>query len=138
MTIGSVMQYLLLTGLCGFLTSEPGFAGATGSSPPAITEQVLYKFCPQVGCTDGTNPAGGLVMDASGNLYGTTNSGGSHGGGGTVFKLAPSGKGWTETVLYSFCAQINCPDGLFPQGRLILDESGNLYGTANAGGGGRD
>jgi uncharacterized repeat protein (TIGR03803 family) len=134
MTIGSVMQYLLLTGLFVFVTSEPGFAGATGSSPPAITEQVLYKFCPQVGCTDGTNPAGDLIMDASGNLYGTAENGGTHGFGGTVFKLTPSGTGWTEAVLYSFCAQTNCIDGYNPSVGLIMDGSGNLYGTTNAGG----
>jgi uncharacterized repeat protein (TIGR03803 family) len=133
MTIGSVVQYLLLTGLLVLVTSEPGVAGATGSPPPAIAEQVLYKFCPQVGCTDGTNPNAGLIMDGSGNLYGTAENGGSH-SGGTVFKLAPSGTGWAETVLYSFCAQTSCPDGYFPQGSLILDGSGNLYGTASAGG----
>jgi uncharacterized repeat protein (TIGR03803 family) len=133
MKIGSIPRHLLLAGLFALAMSEPAFAGASGSPPPAITEQVLYKFCPQVGCTDGTNPAAGLIMDASGNLYGTTSNGGSH-AGGTVFKLAPSGTGWSETVLYNFCSQTNCPDGYAPQGSLILDGSGYLYGIASAGG----
>src|SRR5260370_42094863 len=68
-------------------------------------------------------------MDGSGNLYGTTEFGGSH-HEGTVFKLAPSGSGWTETTLYSFCAQGGspCTDGAVPLRALIMDGAGNLYG----------
>jgi uncharacterized repeat protein (TIGR03803 family) len=66
-------------------------------------------------------------MDGEGNLYGTTGYGGSY-GNGTVFKLTPASTGWTETVLYSFCSQTNCADGLEPN-RLTMDAAGNLYGT---------
>jgi uncharacterized repeat protein (TIGR03803 family) len=132
MKIDSIKQHLLLAGLFVFAVSEPPLAGASGSPPPAITEQALYKFCPQIDCTDGTNPAADLIMDVSGNLYGTTPNGGSH-NGGTVFKLSPSGTGWAETVLYNFCSQTNCTDGYYPEVGLIMDGAGNLYGTTDGG-----
>jgi uncharacterized repeat protein (TIGR03803 family) len=97
------------------------------------TETVLYAFA---GGKDGADP-NDLVMDASGNLYGTTNIGGGTGcngeGCGTVFKISPKGK---ESVLYRFCAAQNCTDGAFPVAGLILDQSGNLYGTTAQGGSG--
>jgi uncharacterized repeat protein (TIGR03803 family) len=96
-------------------------------------ETVLYSFCAQSNCTDGTFPQAGLIMDAAGNLYGTTESGGSN-SGGTVFRLAPSGTGWTEAVLYSFCSQSSCSDGARPEAGLIMDAAGNLYGTTFYGG----
>jgi len=77
--------------------------------------------------TDGANPRGGLSMDKSGNLYGTTFGGGAP-GGGTVFELAKGSS--TITTLASF----NGTDGANPGARLIMDSSGNLYGTADAGG----
>ena len=70
----------------------------------------------------------GLVTDKAGNLYGTTSFGGSH-NFGTVFVLTPSG---AETVLYNFGDQVN--DGIYPFGGVILDKSGNLYGTTTVGG----
>jgi len=111
-------------------------------------QQVLYSFCSQPDCTDGGNPVGGLIMDAAGNFYGTTENGGtsnsavchaeySTSGCGTVFQLSPdpSGTGWTETVLYSFCLQPGCADGAYPSSGLIADAAGNLYGTTRYGGG---
>ena len=89
-------------------------------------ETVLHRFCSVGNCTDGAEPWRGLVMDASGALYGTTSSGGSV-NGGVVFKLV-SGK---ETVLHSFTGS---PDGAFPEAGLIIDANGNLYGTAIGGG----
>ena len=107
----------------------------------SYSENVLYSFCSQSGCTDGWYPSSGLIEDTSGNLYGTTSQGGIYdlyGDGGTVFELTPSGAGYTETVLYSFCAQstgsIACADGSPPQGGVIEDASGNFYGTTNGGG----
>jgi len=87
------------------------------------TEHVLYNF---QGPDDGAFPVSGLIIDSSGNLYGTTPTGGS-GSGGTVFELSPSGDTWTFKVLYSFSA----PPGQFygPQATLSMDEAGNLYGT---------
>src|SRR5260370_22097110 len=67
----------------------------------AQTETVLYSFCAQTGCPDGSNPRADLVMDTAGNLYGTTLYGGTS-GVGTVFELSPSG---TETVRHSFIAR---------------------------------
>ena len=93
----------------------------------AFTEQVLYSFS---GGADGARPGGGLIMDALGNLYGTTGGGGGF-NGGVVFELAPDG---AETVLYSFCQQAGCADGVIPQAGLIMDAAGNLYGTTRDGG----
>ncbi len=106
------------------------------------TETVLYSFCAS-GCTDGANPYAGLIMDGSGNLYGTTLFGGANvatsEGAGTVFMLTPNAAKtkWTETVLYSFCAQgplSGCTDGNSPFAGLFMDGSGNLYGTTYGGG----
>ncbi len=94
------------------------------------TETVLHSFG---GGSDGKIPEAGVVKDNAGSLYGTTYMGGGTGCGngcGTVFKLAPDG---TETVLYSFCSLANCSDGGFPETNLILDKSGNLYGTTESG-----
>jgi uncharacterized repeat protein (TIGR03803 family) len=87
------------------------------------TKSTLYEF---QGPSDGENPASSLILDSTGNLFGTTSSGGSS-NGGTVFQLAPpkqQGGSWTETVLYSFT---NYTDGGFPSA-LIMDSLGNLYG----------
>jgi uncharacterized repeat protein (TIGR03803 family) len=99
-------------------------------------ETVLYSFCSAANCTDGKQPYAALVMDSTGNLYGTTSGGGAHGSntlGGTVFELDSSGH---ETVLYSFCSTggVQCTDGGMPLGGLVLDSAGNLYGTASFGG----
>jgi uncharacterized repeat protein (TIGR03803 family) len=91
-------------------------------------EAVLYTFGSQQ--QDGSDPLGGLVQDSAGNLYGTTASGGSS-GGGTVFKVDTTGK---ETVLYSFCSQSGCADGVQPQAGLVRDSAGNLYGSTVSGG----
>jgi uncharacterized repeat protein (TIGR03803 family) len=81
--------------------------------------------------TDGSGPYAGLIMDKSGNLYGTTERGGAS-GDGAVFELA-KGSG-TITTLASF----NGTNGSEPEGALIMDSSGNLYGTANTGGASSD
>ncbi len=99
------------------------------------TETVLYRFCAQTNCTDGAGPEGELVMDASGNLFGTTSGGGST-QYGTVFKLVPNGTSSTETVLYNFCSRtVNCLDGGAPNSSVALDASGNIFGAATMGGG---
>lgn len=95
----------------------------------------LYDF-PDL--TEGMHPYAGLLSDGQGNYYGTTTSGGTsttcgyYTGCGTVFKLTPSGSGWTETVLYSFTGTNG--DGAYPTGNLVLDSEGNLYGTTQYGG----
>jgi len=88
------------------------------------SEQVIYPF---YDCWVSTAP---LIVDRSGNLYGTTVGGGAH-GGGCIFKLSPNPDGsWSETVLYSFSG----PDGLVPTKGLVFDKAGNLYGTTEGGG----
>jgi uncharacterized repeat protein (TIGR03803 family) len=91
----------------------------------AQTFTVLYNF---KGSPDGANPYAGLLMDTAGNLYGTTTSGGTS-KFGTVFKVNKAGK---ETVLHSFAGSFS--DGSFPDGGLVQDANGNLYGTTKAGG----
>src|SRR6185437_9401206 len=113
----------------GNLYGTTKFGGAKGYGTvyevsPSGAEKILVSF---TGGADGGIPNGGLVMDKGGNLYGTTFDGGSA-GFGTVFKLSASG---AFTTLYSF------PDmahGMYPNAALLLDDSGDLYGTTQYGG----
>jgi uncharacterized repeat protein (TIGR03803 family) len=103
----------------------------------AQSETVLYSFCAHNNCADGSRPYAGVVLDQKGNLYGTTYFGGADNGKcgsagcGVVFQLTPQGK---ETVLYSFCVQINCTDGQYPDAGVVLDQKGILHGTTAFGG----
>jgi uncharacterized repeat protein (TIGR03803 family) len=94
-------------------------------------ERILHTF-DQHGGPDGYYPAGSLIFDAAGRLYGTTYSGGAYHIDGTAFELTPrtDGPGWTEKVLHSF----DRGDGDEPWGGLISDPKGNLYGTTYWGG----
>jgi len=92
--------------------------------------QVLYRFCPRVGCTDGAIPVAALVQGNDGNFYGTTALGGAR-GEGTIFKITPAG---TFTLLYTFCSQSGCADGGEPGAALIQDTNGKFYGTTTLGG----
>jgi len=95
----------------------------------AQTYTLLYTFCSQPGCTDGATPNPNLVLDKTGSLYGTTQLGGDNSfTEGVAFKIGPSG---SETVLFNFDT---LGTGVVPLGGLILDDKGNLYGTASAGG----
>ncbi len=93
--------------------------------------QVLYSFCSQHLCTDGSRPLSGLVQASNGNLYGTASAGGVHSAAGTVYEITPAG---LFKTLYSFCAQAACADGSEPFGALIQGSNGSLYGTTFGGG----
>lgn len=101
------------------------------SSGGAWTEKNLHNF-DNNGNTDGYYPDAGLVFDATGNLYGTTSAGGTY-SFGTAFELSPvSGGKWHEAVLHSFSA--TAEDGGLPYAGLTVDAAGNLYGTTSDGG----
>jgi uncharacterized repeat protein (TIGR03803 family) len=129
---GEIPYQALLLDAEGNLYGTTNIGGANGvgavfelspGSGGSWTETTLYNF---QGSTDGTWPAGGLTMDASGNLYGTA-SGGGAGDAGTIFKLTPaSGGGFTFNLVYSFRGGNG---GSFPDNNLLLDSAGNLYGT---------
>jgi uncharacterized repeat protein (TIGR03803 family) len=103
------------------------FSGTVFKVTRAGKERVLYSFCPQSGCPDGSHPMAGVIRDTNGNLYGTTSGGGAY-VSGTVFELTPTG---TETVRYSFNPAV---DGYQPFAGVIRDGLGNLYGTTTTGG----
>jgi uncharacterized repeat protein (TIGR03803 family) len=116
-----------------------GFGNVYELSPSngGWTETIVHNFTFSNG--DGIFPGyGGVVFDQAGNLYGMTSGGGDLScapgyGCGVVFKLTPSGSGWTESGLYSF---ENGSDGAYPEGGVIFDTSGNLYGATTSGGSG--
>ncbi|HEY6327662.1 MAG TPA: choice-of-anchor tandem repeat GloVer-containing protein, partial [Candidatus Cybelea sp.] len=95
----------------------------------AYIESVLYRF---IGGTDGQGPGSGVIADASGALYGTTEYGGDSAGDGIVFKLTPQGPKYVESVLYRFKGGM---DGKSPLAGLTIDPAGNLYGATLIGGG---
>ena len=111
--------------VCAILAALLTLVGAAWA---AGTTQI-YSFA---GGNDGEYLDTELVMDSAGNLYGTSVQGGTH-GSGTVFQLAPSGSGWTHTVLYNFTGGA---DGGEPYKGVTLDAQGNLVGTAVTGGSG--
>ncbi|HLY06961.1 MAG TPA: choice-of-anchor tandem repeat GloVer-containing protein [Rhizomicrobium sp.] len=127
--IGSLPGSICLAAL---LVSSSAFASAP-------KEQKLYNFRG----SDGSYPDAAMIADKAGNLYGTTNTGGTGAcsqngvsGCGTVFELSPparKGGSWTETVLYSFQGG---NDGAYPNAGLIVDNAGNLYGVTSQGGNG--
>jgi uncharacterized repeat protein (TIGR03803 family) len=125
-TDGAVPYATLALDAAGNLygTTQVGGASGTGTVfkvDASGTETVLYSFS---GGVDGGYPLAGLVLDTAGNLYGTTESGGTS-NAGTVFKVTKTG---VETVLHSF----EVADGCDPSGGLIRDAAGNLYGTTYA------
>lgn len=123
--LGNLYGSTFAGGGCSALTAG---CGTVFKITPSGKVTILYRFNPTNVLLDGENPHGGVVLDATGNLYGTTQNGGAF-GGGIVFKLTPAGK---ETVLYNFGAISN--DGSNPLAGVILDKNGNLYGTATSGG----
>lgn len=100
------------------------------SGPGTWAETVIYRFA-QGNSSDGLFPFAGLVLDAAGDLLGTTcNSNNSY---GAVFELVPDGHGnWNESVLFTF--NLVSGNGLEPTASLIVDSVGNLYGTTSEGG----
>ena len=118
-----------------FTGSGPYLPSASAAVPITVVPSLAYDetglhnfgsyISPQV--TDGGQPFGSLITDSQNNLYGTTMGGGAA-GKGTVFKLSPSG---VETILYSFTGE---EDGGYPEGGVIMDSAGNLYGTTSGGG----
>jgi uncharacterized repeat protein (TIGR03803 family) len=129
---GSNPQAALMMDAKGDLYGTTYSGGATGNGvvfelaqhkhKGTWTYHTLWGFS---GGNDGGVPAGSLTMDNAGNLYGTTTQGGT-GVVGTVFELSPSGKKWSESVLYNFTGN---NDGGEPMGNVLLGKDGNLYGT---------
>jgi uncharacterized repeat protein (TIGR03803 family) len=95
-------------------------------------EAVLHSFCSEALCSDGPTAAN-LTLDATGNLYGSTLSGGAN-GQGEIFKLKPNGVQSAMSSIYDFCSRPACADGGNPDSGVILDSDGNLYGTTADGG----
>jgi uncharacterized repeat protein (TIGR03803 family) len=93
----------------------------TAAALPAQTFTTLHSF----NNTDGEYPSATLVQGTDGNLYGTTNQGGTN-SQGTIFRITPRG---TLTTIYSFCPQPGCADGGLAQGALIQASNGDFYGT---------
>ncbi len=139
----------------GFVCGDNGCGTAYELSPNkdgSWTETVIYNFCSVISgnaCQDGAYPDAGLIIDASGNLYGTASAGGGVPcpplgtlGCGIIFELSPPiipGAAWSEATLYNFCSRFQngaCLDGQGPTGQLVFDSVGNLYGTATGGGAG--
>ena len=118
----------LLRPMARLLMIAFSFFTLAGYASAEWKEKVLYSF--QGGADEGSVPAGGVVFDKQGSLYGVTSDGGG------VYELAPPAKrggAWSETVLYVFKGNSK-GDGATPEGGLVIDAAGNLYGTTAYGG----
>ena len=132
MTAKSGQTYYYVTTAVDAQGVESDYSNQTKAVIPhggAGSESALYNF--NGSSSDPRLPYAGLVFDKAGNLYGTTEFGGTN-NHGTVFELTPSSSGsWSETVLYNFTGN---SDGGQPYASLIFDSAGNLYGTTDFGG----
>ena len=109
-------RYVLIATIAGVLTLP--------SAGQAVKLEVLHNFG---SANDGNVPSGPLLLDMIGNLYGATGGGPGEYGNGLIFRLTPRANGtWTETILHEFTAD---SDGAYPQGALLLNGAGNLFGT---------
>jgi uncharacterized repeat protein (TIGR03803 family) len=113
-------------------TAASGGANGVGTvfeiTPDGVLT-TLYSFCSLPNCADGWGSGAPLVQGTDGNFYGATETGGAA-GGGTVFKITPTG---ALTTLYNFCSLANCADGAGPNG-LLQATNGMFYGTTAFGG----
>jgi uncharacterized repeat protein (TIGR03803 family) len=130
--IASFGGYFSVTGM--IFDGSGNLYGTTNSpgtvfelSPPAKGTKWDLSFLAIFSNSTGNGPSSNLVFDSAGNIYGN-NVGGAHSGFGTVFRLAPDG---TITVFHKFD---NGRDGYNPEGAVVLDATGNIYGTSSAGG----
>lgn len=101
------------------------------SQAKTLQYSLLHNFCTQGNCADGNSPLAGPIMDARGNLFGTTETGGAH-NNGVVYELERHQETYALKVLHDFC--FACGDGDFPAASLIADVNGNLYGATLGGG----
>jgi uncharacterized repeat protein (TIGR03803 family) len=132
---GALPQSSLIQASDGNFYGSTGVGGADRSGTvfkitSSGTLTMLYSFCSQTNCADGSMPEGELVQASDGNFYGTNGLSGA-GQGGTIFKMTPSG---TLSTLYSFCSQPNCADGSNPYAGLVQATDGNFYGVTDGGG----
>jgi uncharacterized repeat protein (TIGR03803 family) len=106
--------------------------GAIRPAKPAREQpgSPMFKTLLNFNNAEGAGLSGALAQGTDGDLYGTTVAGGLY-NQGTVFKITPAG---TQTILYNFCAQTNCPDGDDPSAAQTLGTDGNFYGTTYLGG----
>jgi uncharacterized repeat protein (TIGR03803 family) len=124
----------MVQGTDGNLYGRTGGGGVKGGGTifkmtPSGQLTIIYNFCAQPKCADGSGP-NPMILGTDGNFYGTTWAGGGVGGldgrGCTVFKITPAGM---LTTLYSFCSQPDCSDGFAPAAPLMQGADGNFYGT---------
>jgi uncharacterized repeat protein (TIGR03803 family) len=128
---GNLYGTTVYGGASSYCADQSVGCGTVFEITPAGKFTTLYSFCSQPNCADGFYPFSGLMQASNGNLYGTTELGGTTGNYGTVFEITTSGK---LTTLYSFCAQTSCADGEFPSSGLVQGTNGSLYGTTGQGG----
>lgn len=127
----------LVQGMDGNLYGTTFYGGETGKMygtvfdiTPAGQVTVLYSFCTQPQCSDGSRPDAALLLAPDGNFYGTTLLGGSFDDAGTVYRVTPAGD---LARLHSFGGS-NSADGMSPQAPLVQGIDGNFYGAAFYGG----
>jgi hypothetical protein len=103
-------------------------------APGTGTLTTLYTFCSQTDCSDGGGPAGPIRILDNGDLVGVAASGGdtsnTSNGGGVLYRLS----GATLSVLHDFCGSAGCTDGVSPNGGVVIDSLGRIFGTTALGG----
>ena len=113
-------------------TTFQGVFKLTPDGQGGYSAKVIFTFNPNKKSQQGSDPAGTLAVDSAGNVYGTTMQGGAH-GFGTVYELVKGSTGYTGKVLCSF-SQAYGENGIYPFAGVVVDPSGNLYGTTTQGG----